>query len=533
MTIETQASKVLYVGDGAAVTFPVPFPVHQAGHLRLYLSEALEREIVMETGYSVSGAGSGEVCVTLSAPLPSGKHLAIARLVPLTQQMDLENGGSFDAETIERQFDITEMQIQQLQEQIDRGIKVPLTDGRDPDAFWLELLDASRAALEAYRNTLALADAQALDSYAVNVRRSYLVPEDVPAGGELILPASYYPGRNILYLAVDGVVCTPRRPDDADHGLRQYEEIGEDTNALSDRVRVHFPVLAGQLVDVWVVSSNHQNTMDQLEGLVKEAELGAESAAASAGAAAQSVQEAAGEADRAAEEARAAGESAQSAATSAAEAARFALEAGQGTANLPNASPTQRGLETAGGTANQVRIVNADGTAYGWGNVPVEALPLATSEKAGAMPRLGQPGQVPKVSADGQRAEWVDAPTVSAASAATATEDGTAGTAIYAADNDTTSREKAATPAGVAAQIAMSPSDAPKPINGVGVGQWVALPSNGNTSTVIVLPSGGTWAYAVRSNPNHYNTLWAGVAAGGTTVHNYVTPGSCLAWRIA
>ena len=384
MTIETQASTVLYVGDGAAVTFPVPFPVHQAEHLRLHLSDALDREIVMETGYSVSGAGSGDVSVTLSAPLPSGKHLAIARLVPLTQRMDLENGGSFDAETIERQFDITEMQIQQLQEQIDRGIKVPLTDGRDPDAFWLELLDASRAALEAYRATLALADAQALDSYAVNVRRSHLAPEDVPAGGVLVLPASYYPRRNILYLAVDGVVCTPRRPDDLDRTFRQYEEIGEDQNALSDRVLVHFPVTAGQLVDVWVITSNQS---------LEEALAAAESAGMSAA-------EAGGQADRAAGEARTAEEKARAAAESAAEAARAAQEAGQGTATIPDASPTQRGLEAAGGKANQIRRVNAAGTAYEWTDG------LAAPDTPGLLPALGSPGQVPKVSADGQSVEW-------------------------------------------------------------------------------------------------------------------------------
>ncbi len=438
MTIETQASKVLYVGDGAAVTFPVPFPVHQAEHLRLYLSEALEREIVMETGYSVEGAGTGEVSVTLSAPLPSGKHLAIARLVPLTQRMDLENGGSFDAETIERQFDITEMQIQQLQEQIGRGIKVPLTDGRDPDAFWLELLDASRAALEAYRNTLALADAQSLDSYAVNVRRSTLVARDVPAGGELSLPASYYPKRNILYLAVDGVVCTPRRPDDLDHGLRQYEEIGEDMDALSDRVLVHFPVAAGQLVDVWVITSNHENAMGELDGLAEAAEQSAQSAAASARAAAQSISDAASEAGRAhnaAEAAQAAaqtaGEKAQaadqsaaasaiSASAAAASAVEAALAAGGGADAIPDATESVRGkarfgtaAEHAAGASDVAAVpehVRDSIVAPALEAFAADNLVVATPARAGFLPAGGLPGQFPTPGADGLSVDWEDLP---------------------------------------------------------------------------------------------------------------------------
>ena len=434
MTIETQASKVLYVGDGAAVTFPVPFPVHQAEHLRLYLSEALDREIVMETGYSVSGAGSGDVSVTLSAPLPTGRHLAIARLVPLTQRMDLENGGSFDAETIERQFDITEMQIQQLQEQVERTIKVPLTDGRDPDAFWLELLDASRAALEAYRNTLALADAQALDSYAVNVRRSALVTEDVPAGGVLILPASYYPRRNILYLAVDGMVCTPRRPDSADQSERQYDEIGDDANALSDRVLVHFPVEAGMLVDVWVITSNHENTMGELEGLVKEAEQSAQSAAASAQAAAQSVSEAGSEAQEAATAAQTAaqtaGEKAQEAAESAAgaaisanaaaaSAAQAAQAAGGGADAIPDATESVTGKARFGTAAEHA--AGAAGVAavpeYVRDSIVIPALEafaaenlvVATPGRAGFLPAGGLPGQVLQTGTDGESVGWGDA----------------------------------------------------------------------------------------------------------------------------
>lgn len=376
MTIETQASKVRYVGDGAAVVFPVPFPVRQAEHVRLYLASALGVDVEFDAEYSVSGLDSDDVSVILSTPLASGENLAIVRLVPLTQQMDLENGGNFDAETIERQFDITEMQIQQLQEQVDRTIKAPITSGIHPDEFWKELLDASKAALMAYQNMLKLADAQALGAHAANVRRSSLAAEAVPAGGILTLPAWYYPKRNILYLAVDGMVCAPRLPDNADQADRQYEEVGDDPNTLSNQVRVHFSVEAGMLVDAWVVASNQSG----------------DAAAASAALARQWA-------------ANPEGVPVEGAEFSAFHWAQKAEAAAAAGGVYGEASPAGQGLAPAGGQAGQVYRVNAAGNAYGW-----EALAEASPARPGLAPAGGAAGQVYKVNAGGTAYEWSDPP---------------------------------------------------------------------------------------------------------------------------
>lgn len=68
--------------------------------------------------------------------------------------------------------------------------------------------------------------------------------------------------------------------------------------------------------------------------------------------------------------------------------------------------------------------------------------------------------------------------TISAATAATASADGSAGSALYAADSDKTSRNKAATPAGVAAQITAA---------GTGTG----VPTSRTISTTLPLTGGG------------------------------------------
>ena len=530
MTIETQVSKIRYAGDGAARVFPVPFPVRQAEHLRLYLASALGTEIVLESGYTVQGAGTDKVSVTLSAPLPSGKNLAIVRLVPLAQQMDLENGGSFDAETIERQFDITQMQIQQLQEQLDRTIKAPVTGDVDPDKLWKDLGQASQAALDAYAAFLRIVDPATLDSHAFNVRRSCLAEAAVPAGGLLTLPAWYYPGRGLLYLAVDGHVCTPRRPDDSGREERLYEEVGDDPGVLSNQARVWFPVEAGALVDVWVVASNLVKEMDRLEDAAEEAAQSAQSAAGS-------VMEAQGAADLA-------GEKAAEAAQSAAEAALAAQAGSGGPDSVPDASPAGRGLVCSGGAAGQVYRVNAAGSAYGWEDMEASPeIPLAAPASPGLAPAGGQPGQVYRASEDGDGYEWgsVNADTIREGilpieHGGTGRTDGKApawtAARTIALTGDVTGSASFDGSANISiATTAAASASAPKPQAAAGVGQWVTA-TGGYQYT---LPSGGTWAYSLITYDIGLGGI-AGIAAGGAKINTGAATGGIskgFVWRIA
>ena len=154
MTIETQTNRVQYVGNSLATDFPVPFPVFRPEHLRLFLWQD-DRQSEMTHGFMVLGAGTVQVTVRTLAPIPSGVRLTIIRQVPLVQPMDLINGGAFNAEILEGSDDNLEMQIQQLKEEIDRAIKVPIGSNQDPDEMWLKFWAAYLETLKSRDEVLA------------------------------------------------------------------------------------------------------------------------------------------------------------------------------------------------------------------------------------------------------------------------------------------------------------------------------------------------------------------------------------------
>ena len=148
MTVETQASRVQYMGSGLTTEFPVPFPVLRPEHLKLFLW-AEDRQVELTRGYAVLGAGTPAVTVVLDTPPAPGATLTILRRMPLVQPMDLSNSGPFNAETLEGSADNLAMQIQQLKEEIGRAIVAPesLNAGEVTYSTLAELLGAAEAAV--------------------------------------------------------------------------------------------------------------------------------------------------------------------------------------------------------------------------------------------------------------------------------------------------------------------------------------------------------------------------------------------------
>lgn len=319
MTVDTQDSKVQYIGNGTARSFAVPYKVIDADHLKLYLYLA-NKETELTGGYVVNGLGSGSVSVTLGEPLAVGAKLTIVREVPLLQPTDLQNGGDFNADVLESSLDYLEMQIQQNSEAIDRAVKLIVSSNESSDAFGEEIIQAHAETLEAAGRAekaagtataaassakesadraAALVDPASLASGVFNVRKPFVVESDIKSGNALNLPGYYFPTRDVLWLSYNGTVCSPRKGSVEILGEFQYEEIGDDPNEPSNRVNVFFDVQAGDVFDMWVVSSAVGANIDAITALAEQSTVNAEQAelyAASALAQAGRAEDAAGRA---------------------------------------------------------------------------------------------------------------------------------------------------------------------------------------------------------------------------------------------
>jgi hypothetical protein len=129
-----------YTGNGSVDTYSYTFKVFSEDHLVVTVRDTsdVETTLTKTTHYTVSGVGStsgGSVALVAGAfdwlnvgnDLKSGYKLTIRRVVPLTQETDIRNAGTFYPATHEDQFDKQVMISQQQQDDLDRSVTLPET----------------------------------------------------------------------------------------------------------------------------------------------------------------------------------------------------------------------------------------------------------------------------------------------------------------------------------------------------------------------------------------------------------------------
>ncbi|MCF8533121.1 MAG: hypothetical protein K9G48_08970 [Reyranella sp.] len=126
MSLSSTANKVIHSGNGATTVWPFSFPVLEAGHLAVYLTDDAGLETVLSPSlYGVAGIGDpagGSITYPLSgSPIGSGSRLTLLRTVPYTQTTVLSNQGGYYPEVVERRFDQIYMALQQLEERVGRA----------------------------------------------------------------------------------------------------------------------------------------------------------------------------------------------------------------------------------------------------------------------------------------------------------------------------------------------------------------------------------------------------------------------------
>lgn len=175
MTISSNIRKAgPFVGNGTASTFAFTFKVFQASDLevvQLNVATTVETVLVINSDYTVSlnadqnSNPGGSITLTAGA-LASGFNLVITSDIENLQPTDIVNQGGFYPDVIEDALDRATIQIQQLQEAVDRSAKLPITSSADADALVADIV--------------ALANDQAnIDLVAANIGDINTVADDI------------------------------------------------------------------------------------------------------------------------------------------------------------------------------------------------------------------------------------------------------------------------------------------------------------------------------------------------------------------
>lgn len=138
--------------NGVLTSFPFSFKCFTTADVRVVLtdSDAVETDLTLDSQYSVSlnadqNASPGGTIDTVST-YATGNTITIVSDLDMLQETDIQNQGGFYPEVIENALDKVTMLVQQVQEQVDRAVKVDVSSELEPEDY---LTQASAAATSA------------------------------------------------------------------------------------------------------------------------------------------------------------------------------------------------------------------------------------------------------------------------------------------------------------------------------------------------------------------------------------------------
>ena len=152
MTISTTTIKNSYSGNGSTTTFNYTFKITDQDDLEVLIRASTGTETVktITTHYTVTGvgnAGGGTVVFTAGNIPITGETIVIRRATPQTQATDYLANDPFPAESHEDALDKLTSITQELQEEVDRSIKLSRTNTMTSTEFTVGASDRANKIL--------------------------------------------------------------------------------------------------------------------------------------------------------------------------------------------------------------------------------------------------------------------------------------------------------------------------------------------------------------------------------------------------
>jgi hypothetical protein len=152
MTISSTTVKNSYSGNGSTTAFAYTFKIFANTDLQVIIRSSTGTETVktLTTHYTVSGVGDasgGNVTFTTGNTPASGETVVIRRAVPQTQAIDYIANDPFPAESHEEGLDRATMTTQQVQEELNRSLKLSRTNTMTSTEFTVGATDRANKVL--------------------------------------------------------------------------------------------------------------------------------------------------------------------------------------------------------------------------------------------------------------------------------------------------------------------------------------------------------------------------------------------------
>ena len=152
MTISSTTVKNSYSGNASTTVFAYTFKIFANTDLQVIIRSSTGTETVktLTTHYTVSGVGDasgGNVTFTSGNTPASGETVVIRRAVPQTQAIDYIANDPFPAESHEEGLDRATMTTQQVQEELDRSLKLSRTNTMTSTEFTVGATDRANKVL--------------------------------------------------------------------------------------------------------------------------------------------------------------------------------------------------------------------------------------------------------------------------------------------------------------------------------------------------------------------------------------------------
>jgi len=169
MTVSSTTVKNSYSGNGSTTQFAYGYKIFADTDLIVIIRSAAGTETVktLTTHYTVAGAGDasgGSITFTTGNTPASGETVVIIREVPQTQAIDYIANDPFPAESHEEGLDRATMTTQQVQEELNRSIKLSRTNTMTSTEFTVGATDRANKIL-AFDSSGEISVTQELGTY--------------------------------------------------------------------------------------------------------------------------------------------------------------------------------------------------------------------------------------------------------------------------------------------------------------------------------------------------------------------------------